>query len=69
MQPATASVVGQVEVKGSILGLSGPEPRVTACHFDDAQRLLAPWDTDRLLYNQILEAWKPYVENRVCGPS
>ena len=69
VQPATASVVGQVEVKGSILGLSGPEPRVTACHFDDAQQLLAPWDTNRRLYNQILEAWKPYVENRVCGPS
>lgn len=69
VQPATSSIDGQVEVKGSILGLAHPEPRVTACEFDDPQPLFATWDTDRRLYTQILEAWKPYVENRVCGPS
>jgi hypothetical protein len=66
--PKTASTRGQVEVRGSILSLTGSEPALIRCRFEDAQPLRGTWSQGRGLWRDLLRAWQPHIENRDCIP-
>jgi hypothetical protein len=67
--PRTASRPGRVEIQGSILSFTGPEPALIGCRFQDARALTGPWTPGKLLWRELRERWDDYLETRDCIPA
>ncbi len=67
--PRTASSPGRVEIRGSILSFTGPEPAVVRCAFADDRALTGPWTAGRALWRDLRERWDDYIKTRSCIPA
>jgi hypothetical protein len=68
VKPMADGEPGVVEVQGSILSLSGPDPTLVKCRFNEARPLLGTWSPGSLLQFEVLDPWKPFIEDRICEP-
>ena len=68
IDPKTESEAGLVEVRGSILSVSGAKPTLIGCRFEDERPLVGSWSPGRDLQFEVLDPWEPYIATRNCVP-